>query len=127
MRANRSRDTRPELALRSELFRRGLRYRVNFRPLPSMRRTADLAFTRPKLAVFVDGCFWHGCPDHYSAPVTNGDFWAAKVSRNRERDLDTNRRLNEAGWSVLRVWEHMAPKEAADLVASEYEILTSRR
>jgi len=106
MRANRGRDTGPELALRRVLHARGLRYRVDH-PLPfDRRRRADIAFTRAKVAVFVDGCFWHGCPEHGATPRTNTDFWAAKIARNRERDADTVRLLDEAGWAVLRFWEH---------------------
>lgn len=100
------RDTRPELALRRAVHARGLRYRVSIRPLPSLRRTADLVFTRAKVAVFVDGCFWHGCPQHYYVSGTNGEYWSLKISKNRERDADTDRRLVEAGWVVVRVWEH---------------------
>lgn len=120
MRANRSRDTKPEIALRRELHRRGFRYRTNYRPLSSLRRTADVAFTKARLAVFIDGCFWHGCPDHYTAPIKNSEFWADKVSRNRERDAETNARLRLADWNVLRIWEHMPLLESVDLVISEY-------
>ncbi|MFI6561863.1 very short patch repair endonuclease [Streptomyces sp. NPDC050534] len=113
MQANRSRDTRPELALRRAVHALGLRYRVSVRPLPSLRRTADLVFTRAKVAVFLDGCFWHGCPDHHTVAATNSGYWQEKVRRNRERDRDTNLRLTEAGWLVLRIWEHEDPDEAA--------------
>jgi DNA mismatch endonuclease (patch repair protein) len=106
MRSNRGRDTGPELALRRVLHARGLRYRVDH-PLPfDRRRRADIAFTRAKVAVFIDGCFWHGCPEHGATPRTNTAFWSAKIARNRERDADTVRRLDEAGWAVLRFWEH---------------------
>ena len=81
MQANRGRDTRPELALRSELFGRGLRYRVNRKPLPTLRRTADIVFSSARVAVFVDGCFWHGCPEHHTVSKTNPVFWAQKYSR----------------------------------------------
>src|SRR5829696_7027401 len=91
MRANRGRDTGPELALRRALHARGLRYFVNRRPVSSLRRTADLVFPRVKVAVFVDGCFWHGCPKHHTPAKTNSDFWANKVERNRERDAETGR------------------------------------
>lgn len=76
------------------------------RPLPKVRRTADIVFTRARIAVFIDGCFWHGCPEHYQAPVRNGDFWLAKRERNRERDAETDEALIEAGWTPLRFWEH---------------------
>lgn len=106
MQGNRSRDTSPELALRSALHARGLRFRVAARPVPELRRTADLVFPRARLAVFVDGCYWHGCPVHHKTPMTNREYWSEKISRNRARDRDTDARLAEAGWSVLRFWEH---------------------
>lgn len=118
MRANRGRDTRPELALRSEVHRLGLRYRVNARPLPGVRRTADLVFSRARVAVFLDGCFWHGCPEHHTVAATNAGFWAEKVTTNRRRDRDTDRRLADVGWEVLRVWEHEDPQLAARRVAA---------
>lgn len=117
MRANRSRDTAPELAVRRQVHRLGLRYRVGTRPLPAIRRTADLVFRGARVAVFIDGCWWHGCPEHSTAAKTNAAFWSGKIAANRERDADTNRRLAEAGWSVVRVWEHDDPAEAALRVA----------
>ncbi|WP_435872092.1 very short patch repair endonuclease [Microbispora rosea] len=117
MRSNKSRDTKPELALRSAVHALGLRYRVASRPIKSVRRTADLVFTRARVAVFMDGCFWHGCPDHFTVAATNASFWAEKVRRTRERDAETDRILEEAGWHVLRVWEHEDPAEAATRVA----------
>ncbi|MEO3841654.1 very short patch repair endonuclease [Streptomyces sp. B22F1] len=116
MQGNRNRDTRPELALRRAMHALGLRYRVGVRPLSNLRRTADAAFTRWKVAVFLDGCFWHGCPEHPSRVITNSSFWAEKVSKNRERDADTNRRLVDAGWLVVRIWEHEDPAVAAQRV-----------
>ncbi len=117
MRANRGRDTGPEMAVRRALHARGLRYRVDH-PLPfDRRRRADIAFTRAKVAVFVDGCFWHGCPDHGSTPRTNSAFWSAKIGRNRSRDADTTERLESLGWSVLRFWEHEEPSRSAEVVA----------
>ncbi|MGW3327081.1 very short patch repair endonuclease [Streptomyces virginiae] len=113
MRANRGRDTRPELRLRSLLHRAGLRYRVSTRPLPGLRRTADLVFTKAHIAVFVDGCFWHGCPEHYRPSTRNSEFWQRKIETNRARDAETDLRLGEAGWNVVRVWEHEDPEEAA--------------
>ncbi|MFG1862510.1 very short patch repair endonuclease [Microbispora bryophytorum] len=117
MRANRPRDTKPELALRRAVHALGLRYNVAARPLPAVRRTADLVFPRIRVAVFLDGCFWHGCPAHHSVAKTNAGYWAEKVRRNRERDLETDRMLREARWSVIRVWEHEDPAEAAQRVA----------
>lgn len=119
MRANRGRDTGPELAVRRALYAMGLRYRVNY-PLPfDRRRRADIAFTRAKVAVFIDGCFWHGCPEHGSAPRTNSAFWSEKIARNQARDLDTSQRLTAAGWTVLRFWEHDDVDECADAVVRE--------
>jgi DNA mismatch endonuclease (patch repair protein) len=116
MRANRGKDTRPEKRLRSLLHRAGLRYRVSARPIPSLRRTADVVFTTAKVAVFVDGCFWHGCPEHGSMPASNRDFWAAKIAGNKARDAETTTLLEEAGWTVLRFWEHTDPETAAEAV-----------
>ncbi|MFJ4470112.1 very short patch repair endonuclease [Streptomyces sp. NPDC089424] len=121
MQANRSRDTLPELALRRAVHALGLRYRVAARPLPDVRRTADLVFTRAKVAVFLDGCFWHGCPAHHTAAKANSAFWADKVARNIARDADSNRRLQEAGWVVIRVWEHEDPQSAAETVRAVVE------
>lgn len=123
MLANRSRDTGPELALRRELHRRGFRFRVCARPIKGVRRTADILFTRQRLAVFVDGCFWHGCPDHYTAPVKNASFWSDKVARNRARDAQTDQLLRDAGWTVLRVWEHESVVEAVFRVIDTREAL----
>ena len=117
MAGTRSRDTRPELALRRILHRRGLRYRVNYRALPGVRRTVDVAFIRAKVAVFVDGCFWHACPLHYCEPKTRTEWWRAKIAGNVARDADTSRRFEMAGWTVLRVWEHEDPHEAAERIA----------
>jgi DNA mismatch endonuclease (patch repair protein) len=127
MRSNRGRDTRPELALRSAVHALGLRYRVNARPLPGVRRTADLLFTRAKVAVFLDGCFWHGCPQHHTVAATNATFWADKVTANRRRDADTDRRLADAGWISLRVWEHEDPREAAQRVYTAVRTVHPRR
>ncbi|MFD0684062.1 very short patch repair endonuclease [Actinomadura fibrosa] len=113
MKANRGRDTKPELALRRAVHALGLRYRVSIRPLPGVRRTADLVFTRAKVAVFLDGCFWHGCPDHHTKAATNAAYWADKVEKNRARDRGTDALLEAAGWVVVRIWEHENPREAA--------------
>ncbi|WP_086474772.1 very short patch repair endonuclease [Plantibacter elymi (nom. nud.)] len=115
MRSNRGRDTKPEIAVRRLVHAQGLRYRVSARPEPDLRRTADLLFTRARVAVFIDGCYWHGCPVHYTAPVANGRFWAEKVARNRERDGETTAVLKSRDWTVLHFWEH----ESAHLVADE--------
>lgn len=117
MRANKGKNTKPELRLRSAVHALGLRYRVGARPLPSIRRTADLVFFGAKLAVFLDGCFWHGCPEHHRPAKRNSEFWSAKIEVNRARDRETDRKLAEAGWAVLRVWEHEDPEEAAQRIA----------
>jgi DNA mismatch endonuclease (patch repair protein) len=113
-----SRDTAPEVALRSALHRLGLRYRVHVRPISEVRREADVVFRRVRVAVFVDGCFWHGCPDHASWPKANSAWWRDKIETNRARDRDTDARLAEAGWLALRVWEHEPPQDAAQRIAS---------
>ncbi|MGR6967004.1 very short patch repair endonuclease [Geodermatophilus sp. URMC 61] len=110
---NRGRDTLPELRLRRAVHALGLRYRVCARPLPELRRTADLLFPRQHVAVFVDGCHWHGCPDHWAPPRTNVAYWVAKVDRNRARDKETDRLLAAAAWVSVRVWEHEDPQTAA--------------
>lgn len=121
MSRTRGRDTAPELAVRRTLHRRGLRYEVNYRPVSGLRRTADVAFTRAKVLVFVDGCFWHGCPDHYRrATGTRADFWASKIESNRRRDVESTATFEAAGWRVLRFWEHEDPGVIADVVATEY-------
>jgi DNA mismatch endonuclease (patch repair protein) len=114
------RDTKPEVALRQALHKRGLRYRVQLKVPGNRRRTIDIAFTRARLAVYVDGCFWHGCPQHHVLPRANSDWWQWKVDLNRARDASTNADLREAGWQVLRIWEHTDPEEAADSVARAY-------
>ncbi|MCL2466873.1 MAG: very short patch repair endonuclease [Micrococcales bacterium] len=107
------RDTGPEMALRRVLHAAGMRYRVGV-PVPGQkRRTIDVAFTRAQVAVFVDGCFWHGCPQHGRAPEANSTWWATKLGANQARDRDTDRLLVEAGWTVVRVWEHEDPHTAA--------------
>lgn len=116
MQAQRVRDTTPELALRRELHRRGLRYRVDYPVLP--RRKADIVFTKARVAVFVDGCFWHGCPEHGTWPKNNAEWWRAKIEANRARDADTDERLRAEGWKVIRVWEHEEPAAAAERVTA---------
>jgi DNA mismatch endonuclease (patch repair protein) len=113
MQANRSRDTAPELAVRRLLHAAGLRYRVDKRPEPSLRRTADILFTRQRIAVFVDGCYWHACPEHGTVARSNASYWSAKLERNVTRDADTTARLEKAGWIVLRFWEHEEPAAVA--------------
>lgn len=111
-----TRDTEPELLLRRGLHRLGFRYRVDH-ALPGMpRRRADILFTRAKVAVFVDGCFWHGCPEHKTAPANNAAWWTAKLARNVERDRETDAHLRSLDWTVVRVWEHQ------DMTAAAHDI-----
>ncbi|GAA5056969.1 very short patch repair endonuclease [Streptomyces similanensis] len=124
MLGNRSRDTAPELLLRSLVHAAGRRYRVAAKPLPKMRRTADMVFRPAKVAVFIDGCFWHGCPEHFVMPKTNQPYWEEKIGRNIQRDRDTDNRLAEAGWLVLRFWEHLEPEACA---ATVIEAVAARR
>jgi DNA mismatch endonuclease, patch repair protein len=112
MKATRRRDTAAELAVRRLVHAAGLRFQVD-RPILGMRRRPDLVFPRAKIAVFIDGCFWHSCPRHGTFPKANSDWWADKLRTNRRRDSATNRQLRRAGWSVLRFWEHEEPAEAA--------------
>jgi DNA mismatch endonuclease (patch repair protein) len=118
------RDTAPEMAVRRELHRRGLRYLVDA-PVPGLpRRRADVLFRRERVAVFVDGCFWHGCPDHGTSPRANAEWWREKIETNRRRDRDTDERLSDLGWTVVRCWEHEDPVESADRIE---RILVERR
>ena len=114
MRANRRKDTKPELALRRALHGRGYRYRKDYRLdlAGGTRVRPDIVFTARKVAIFVDGCFWHGCPEHGSRPAVNVWYWEPKLSRNAERDRAADAALAAAGWAVVRVWEH-EPLEAA--------------
>jgi len=116
MQATPRRDTPCEIALRSALHRLGYRFRVD-RPLAGTRRRADLTFVRQRVAVFVDGCFWHGCPRHATWPKANALWWRSKIARNRQRDRDTNNQLRQKGWVVIRVWEHEDMRRAAARVA----------
>lgn len=117
MQAIRRRDTRPELALRKALHAAGYRYRCDYRiDVAGGRARPDIAFTRPRLAVFVDGCFWHSCPEHGRTPQANTDYWARKLERNRSRDQANTRALQAAGWLVLRIWEHTDVSDAVAIV-----------
>lgn len=112
----RSRDTGIEVELRKSLFRAGLRYRIHSQIVPGTRRSVDLVFLGPRVAVFLDGCFWHSCPEHGTVPAANHDWWKEKLDGNRERDRDTDDRLTSSGWLVVRIWEH------DDLAAAATEI-----
>ena len=118
MAANRRRDTTPELRLRSQLHRLGLRFRVDFPLCVEGRRPIrpDIVFTRGHIAVFVDGCFWHGCPEHGSTPKTNQSYWTQKIARTRERDSEAGLLLQQSGWTVLRIWEHEPVPNAAERI-----------
>ena len=117
MQGNRKRDTGPERALRSELHRRGLRYRLHKHASQEVKCVADVVFRFERIAVFVDGCFWHGCLDHGVRPRTHSDYWDAKLARNVARDRRNDAALEAAGWTVVRVWEHEPPAEAADRIS----------
>lgn len=124
MLGNRGRDTRPEVALRSALHRRGLRFRKHARPLPGLRCLPDVVFAPARVAVFVDGCFWHRCPDHGTSPRANAAYWGPKLDRNVARDRLVDGALHAAGWATVRVWEHDDPQSAADRIVA---LVTSRR
>lgn len=116
MQGNRGRDTKAELAVRRLVHMVGLRYRVNARPEPDLRRTADLLFTRARVAVFIDGCYWHGCPQHFTMPATNRGYWSTKIDQNRARDQETTALLEARGWLVLRFWAHEDPTSVAERI-----------
>ncbi|WP_309226262.1 very short patch repair endonuclease [Streptomyces lunaelactis] len=119
-----SRDTAPEIAVRKLLHAAGLRYRVNV-PVPGMRRrTIDIVFGRAKVAVFLDGCFWHGCPQHATQPKSNAEWWRTKLDKNMARDRETTEHLEAQGWTVLRFWEHENPDSIARAVAHARETAT---
>jgi DNA mismatch endonuclease (patch repair protein) len=124
MQLQRTRDTAPELALRQALHALGLRYRVDRAPLQGSLRRADIVFSRQRVAVYVDGCFWHGCPEHGTRSKSNATWWEEKLARVRARDTDTDRVLAEAGWIVVRVWEHEDPRVVAGNVQ---EVVCQRR
>lgn len=113
----RRRDTGPEIELRSHLHRLGLRFRVDRAVLANKRRRADIVFGPARVVVMVDGCFWHGCPEHGALPKRNAEFWREKLRRNKERDRETDAALIAAGWTVVRVWEHEDPAAAAAEIA----------
>jgi DNA mismatch endonuclease (patch repair protein) len=126
MRSNRRTDTLPERTLRSALHRQGLRFRKDYRvELDDLRVRVDVVFPRRKLAVFIDGCFWHRCPQHRTDPRSNGDFWERKLSRNVERDREVDVALMKAGWTVVRCWEHEPTNAAAERVRNALETLSA--
>lgn len=123
MRSNRRSNTKPELAIRSALHRAGKRFRKDF-PVKTERRTIkpDVVFTRAKVCVFIDGCYWHGCPDHCRIPASNREYWTAKIGRNMERDKLDGVSLSDAGWNVVRIWEHVPVEDAVQQVMDELTI-----
>lgn len=126
MKSNRRADTGPERLLRSAIHARGLRFRKDYRiDLPELRVRADVAFPRARVAVFVDGCFWHRCPDHASDPRSHAEFWERKLSKNVERDRRVDVALEAAGWTVIRCWEHEPPPAAAEKVAAAVDGVTA--
>ncbi len=121
MQGNRSVDTKPEVALRSALHREGLRFRKNYRiTTPSRTVCADVVFTRWKVAVFLDGCYWHVCPDHGHYPAgKNSAYWREKLSGNVNRDIVNSDALRQDGWIVIRIWEHQPIEEAVATICEE--------
>lgn len=118
MSALKRKDNDAELAVRRLLHRAGMRYRVHY-PVPGVpRRTVDIAFPRARVAVFIDGCFWHGCPDHGTRPTSNAEWWSAKLGANMARDANTTGVLEQLGWTVVRVWEHERPAEVTEQVVA---------
>jgi DNA mismatch endonuclease (patch repair protein) len=124
MQGNKSRDTKPELAVRQLLHASGLRYRVARAPTKTLRRRADIVFGPSKVAVFIDGCYWHGCPEHYVPPKTNPGYWSPKITGNAARDRETDTLLAAAGWLVLRFWAHEDPAACAERIRAA---VTARR
>lgn len=120
-------DTAPEVAIRRILFLDGLRYRKDHAPLAGIRTRADIVFVGARVAVYVDGCFWHGCPEHATWPKNNAEFWRSKIETNRERDCRVTELLTAAGWLVIRVWEHESPASGAERVRAAVASRKTRR
>jgi DNA mismatch endonuclease (patch repair protein) len=125
MLANPKRDTLPERRLRSALHRRGLRFRVTSRVEPDIKVVVDIVFAGSQVAVFVDGCYWHGCPAHGTTPRTNPEYWIPKIERTRRRDELNDQLLREAGWEPIHIWEHQPVEAAAERVAAAVQIRSS--
>ena len=121
MRSTRRRDTSAELTVRSALHHLGYRYRVDARPEKDLRTRADIIFRRQSIAIYIDGCFWHGCTTHYTTPTTNAAWWDDKIQTNRTRDQRATRDLEARGWTVLRIWEHTPPADAVHLIIAELD------
>lgn len=121
MKSNRKVDTKPEVLIRSSLHACGMRFRKNYElRLAALRVRPDIVFTRRKVAVFVDGCFWHGCPEHGTRPRVNQAYWDPKLERNRRRDCAVDSALRDAGWRVIRLWEHVPICDAVAAVRAAY-------
>jgi DNA mismatch endonuclease, patch repair protein len=118
MSATQQRDNSYEIQLRSALQKGGLRFRTHRQLIPGLRRTVDVVLAKSRLAIFLDGCFWHGCPEHGTWPKTNSEWWRSKIEANIRRDRDTDARLCALSWRVLRVWEHELPEQAAERIAA---------
>lgn len=125
MKAVRRRDTKPEKVLRSELHARGLRFKIDAPPEPGLRGRADVVFPRARIAIYVDGCFWHSCPEHATIPKANREWWEAKLAANVERDKRVTRDLTDRGWQVLRIWEHSDMPTTAAQIAELYLLRTN--
>lgn len=126
MEQQKQRDTQPEIRIRSILHRTGYRFRADIRPESFLKTRADIVFTRVKLAVFIDGCFWHSCPVHRTTPKSNTAWWLAKLEANRKRDRAADEALGKMGWKVMRIWEHEDPEKDARRIASVLECLYAR-
>jgi DNA mismatch endonuclease (patch repair protein) len=127
MRSTKQRDNDSEKALRSALHRLGYRFRIHREIVPGTRRSVDIVFPTDRVAVFVDGCFWHACPEHGTLPKSNRDWWVQKLTDNAKRDRDTDKRLLDANWLVIRIWEHDDPGDAAARIANSVESRRSER
>lgn len=121
MKRQAKRNTKPEILLRRALTAQGLRYRIDLAPVAGLRSKADVVFPRAKIAVFVHGCFWHGCPEHHRPTKSNTKWWAEKIAINRKRDTETTAALETAGWQVVQVWEHESPETAAARITALLE------
>ena len=120
MLANKRRDTKPELRVRRLIHAAGLRYQVDAKVEQDIRSRADIVFRRRRIAVFIDGCFWHRCPEHATDPKANSDYWEPKLRRNRQRDAEITALLTDRGWLVLRFWEHQPAEQIAEVIESSW-------
>ena len=125
MRATRRTGTSSELALQAELRNAGIHFEVDVQPLEGLRRRADVMIREISVAVFVDGCFWHGCEKHGTWPVANADYWKEKILTNRRRDADTDVALELAGWRVIRIWEHDDPRTCVEAIRARCQTMSA--